>query len=100
MYYAKENKSVRERQIPYDLTHMWNLRKKTDEQMGRGRKGERETNHKRLLKIENKLKVDKGGQGMGSMCDGYYCYDEHWVLYVRNESLNSTPETNIALQVN
>ena len=26
--------------------------------------------------------------------------DEHWVLYVSNESLNSTPETNIALYVN
>ena len=24
-YYAKLNKSVRERQIPYDLTYMWNL---------------------------------------------------------------------------
>ena len=23
--------------------------------------------------------------------------DEHWVLYVRDESLNSTPETNTAL---
>ena len=22
------------------------------------------------------------------------CYDEHWVLYVNNEPLNSTPETN------
>ena len=52
-YYAKRNKSVRERQIPYDLTHMWNLRKKTDEHMGGG-KGEREINHKRLLMIENK----------------------------------------------
>ena len=25
--------------------------------------------------------------------------DEHWVLYVSDESLNSTPETNIALSV-
>ena len=25
---------------------------------------------------------------------------EHWVLYVSDESLNSTPETNIALYVN
>ena len=23
------------------------------------------------------------------------CFDEHWVLYVSNESLNSTPQTNI-----
>ena len=40
-YYAKQSKSVRERQIPYDITHMWNLRKKTDEHKGRGKKKER-----------------------------------------------------------
>ena len=28
-YHAKLNKSVRERQIPYDFTHIWNLRNKT-----------------------------------------------------------------------
>ena len=27
-HYAKWNKSVRERQIPYDFTHMWNLMNK------------------------------------------------------------------------
>ena len=26
--------------------------------------------------------------------------DEHWVLYINDESLNSTPETNIALNGN
>ena len=26
--------------------------------------------------------------------------DEHWVSYVRGESLNSTPKTNSALHVN
>ena len=26
-------------------------------------------------------------------------YDEHWVLYVSDESLNPTPETNITLYV-
>ena len=26
--------------------------------------------------------------------------DEHWVLYVRDESLNSTPETIVTLYVN
>ena len=31
VYYAKPNKSVREGQIPYDLTHMWNFRNKIDE---------------------------------------------------------------------
>ena len=34
-YYAKRNKSLRERQILYDLTHKWNLRDKTDEHRGR-----------------------------------------------------------------
>ena len=28
------------------------------------------------------------------------CYDKHWVLYISDESLNSTPETNISLYVN
>ena len=27
------------------------------------------------------------------------CNDEHWVLYVGDESLNSIPKTNIALQL-
>ena len=37
-YYAKQNKSVRERQMPYNFSHMWNLRNKTNEQKGK-RKG-------------------------------------------------------------
>jgi len=53
MYYAKRNSSVREKQIPYGFTPMWNLRNKTDEHIGRGKKGKRETNQKRLLTIEN-----------------------------------------------
>ena len=28
------------------------------------------------------------------------CWDEHWVLHVSDESLNSTPEIIIALYVN
>ena len=34
-YYAEQNKSIRERQIPYDFTHTWNLRNKTEEYRGR-----------------------------------------------------------------
>ena len=30
-YYAKWNKSHRERQILYDITYMWNLKNKTNE---------------------------------------------------------------------
>ena len=48
MYYAEPNKLVRERQTPYDFTHMYNLKNRTDEHRGRGKK-EREANHKRLL---------------------------------------------------
>ena len=38
----KQNKSVREKQIPYDFTHMWNLREKTDAHMRRKKMRERE----------------------------------------------------------
>ena len=31
-YYAKWNKSIRERQIPYDVTCMWNLKSKINKQ--------------------------------------------------------------------
>ena len=41
VYYAKEKKSVRETQILYDFSHMWNLRNKTDEYRGRVKKRER-----------------------------------------------------------
>ena len=70
-YYAKQNKSIRERQIPYDFTHVWILRNKTDEHMRRGRKQEKrgKTNHKGLLKIENKLRFD-GGRWVGDGLDG------------------------------
>ena len=35
----KWNKSVRERQIPYDFTHIWNLRNKTDEHRWEKKRG-------------------------------------------------------------
>ena len=34
-YYAEQNKSIRERQLSYDLTDMWNLRNKTEDHRGR-----------------------------------------------------------------
>ena len=40
-YNAKQNKSVRERQTPYDFTHMCNLRNKTNIQ--RKKKANQET---------------------------------------------------------
>ena len=42
VYYAKQNKSVRESQIPYDFIYMWNLKNKTHEHSGMVR----EANHK------------------------------------------------------
>ena len=37
---------------------MWNLGNNTDEHMVREKKQEREANHRSLLMIENKLRVD------------------------------------------
>ena len=42
------------------ISLLWILRYKTDEHMGRRGRKERKTNPKRLLKIENKLRVDGG----------------------------------------
>ena len=33
-YNAKQSKSVTERQIPHNFTHLWNLRNKTNDQSG------------------------------------------------------------------
>ena len=41
MYYAKQNKPVKERRISYNFIHMWNLRNEADEH--RGKKRERQT---------------------------------------------------------
>ena len=67
-----------------------------------GGKRERETNHERLLMMENKLRSD-GGRFASRWVMGIEegtRYDEYWVLHVSDESLNSTPETNTALYVN
>ena len=64
-YNAEWNKSVRERQVPFDLTHVWNLRNKTNEQ----RKKERGKPRNTLLTRENKLMLT-GGEGMGEIGDG------------------------------
>ena len=61
VYYAKGNQLVREGQIPYDFTHMWNL--KPDEQGKEEKEREMEANYKRLLTIENKLRVYWRGGG-------------------------------------
>ena len=76
----------------------------TEDQAGReGRKDSckqrgREANHNRLLNTENKLRVDGGwGAGERRKCvvgiEEGTCSDEHWVLYVSDESQESTPQT-------
>ena len=65
---------------------------------------EKETNHKRLLTIENKLRVAGGEIGGGwakwVMHPKAGICDEHWVLYVHDKLLDSTLEINITLNVN
>ena len=70
-YYAKWNQPVKERRISYVFTHMRNLRYKTDEHR-EGKKKKpiktgRGTKQKRLLNMENKLRVTGGvvREGMG-----------------------------------
>ena len=78
------------------------LRNKTDEHRGRGTKREtekeREANYKRLLTIENKPELLKRRlvEGWSKWVMGIKegTGVEHLVLYVSNESLNSTPETS------
>ena len=66
---------------------------------------EREANHKRILNIENKLSVAGGEvsrvwvKWVMSIKEGTF-QDEHWVSYVRDESLGSIPETKTILYVN
>ena len=48
---------MRERQIPYNFTHMWNLRNKAKEQR---KKRERNKLRNRLLTTENKQRVTIG----------------------------------------
>ena len=48
-HYAKRDEPVRERQAPYDFTHMWNLMNKTNKQ-----------NRNRLTDTENRLAAVRG----------------------------------------
>ena len=62
------SKIVRERQTPYDFTHVWNLRNQINEQ----KEKERDKPRNILLTIENKLMVTRGEVGgqMGEIGDG------------------------------
>ena len=70
-YYAEQNKSIRERQLPYGFIHMWNIRNTMGDHRVRegklkGNSSERKTNHKRLLTIENQ---QRGARGDAGGCD-------------------------------
>ena len=41
--YYDNNKSVRERPVPYDFTHMWNLRNNTNERREKETEANQET---------------------------------------------------------
>ena len=88
-YYAKWNKSIRERQLSYDFTHMWNIRNSTEdcrEKRGNwmGKKSEREINHERLFgkQTEGRWRGAEWGDGvnwvMGIKESTWW--DEHQVL--------------------
>ena len=59
----------------------------------------REANHKRLLNTKNRLGVarEEIGRGLG-IKEGTF-WDKHWLSYVSDESLGSTPEINTTLYV-
>ena len=81
---------------------MWDIRNKTDEHMGRGK--ERRNKPRDTLKDRKETEggwkevVGRWARWMTGIKEG--TCDEHWVSYVSDESLNPTPETNIALYVN
>ena len=54
----------------------------------------------RVLKTENKLRVDGGVAERGKWVMGIEegtCWDEPWVLYVSDEAWESTPKTKSTL---
>ena len=70
--------------------------KKETKQINIGGKKKRGKPENRILTIENKLRVDGGEIGGETGIKKGTC-DEHRVLYVCDELLNSTPETSITL---
>ena len=78
--------------------------KKQNMNIGEGKK-KREwgAHHNRLITVKNKqVSWREMGRGWTRWATGIKegTYNEHWVLYISDESLNSTPETNITLYVN
>ena len=92
--------SQSEKDKKHVFIHKWNLRNKTDEHGGREERPtkkltlnyrEQTDGYQRGSRLENELYRDRLRRALD---------DEHWVLYLNDESLNSTPKTNITLYVN
>ena len=66
-YNAKWNKPLREGQIPYDFTHMWNLEtKQMSKRKERERERERQTK-KQILNFIDQINDYRAGRWMGEM---------------------------------
>ena len=75
----------------YDITYMWNLKKKRY-------KWTYLQNRNRLTDIENKLMVTKGKGRAGDKLGGLYILYIKYILYIhKTEPLCYIPETNITL---
>ena len=93
-------RKLRERQLSYGFTCMWNIRDSTEDHRGgegklNGKSSERETNHERLLTLGNKLRVAGGevvtgwwGNWAMSMKEGMW-WDEHQVFYATDKLSNA-----------
>ena len=65
-YYAKQNKSTRERQLSYDLADMWNLINKAEDHRGREEKMKWDKTRKGEKQKETlHLRKQTGGCGRG-----------------------------------
>ena len=104
-YYAKWNKSVRERQISYVFTHMWDLRNLAEDH--EGREGEKIVSNRKGGKPIRDSWIQRTNQGLmgrGAGERGKWVmsveegtWDEHWVLSLSDESPGSSPKTKSTL---
>ena len=90
--YAKRNKSV-----SAIWFHSFGIQGKKQIDIVEGKKREREANHEKLLTIESILRFTGAGEATWLMGIKSTCYDEHLVLHVSDESLNSTLENNFTI---
>ena len=97
-HYAEQNKLIRERQLSYGFTRLWNIRNSTEDQRGRegklsGKSSKREKTPWETLNCRKQTESSWGEVGRGcvkwmGIKEGTWC-DENWVLYATDELLNS-----------